>query len=124
MKLACIPSKSDAGKKDSTARYDPHLVAALGISWAHAVTIRLVCFIASFSMAIHVGVCCNGAIHWSSQGEDSVYFEVDSQCLKTSPMPPDSEDWEYRNLAYFGEVHGSSAYDTDCSSWNHHACNI
>ncbi|KAK4282062.1 hypothetical protein QN277_013482 [Acacia crassicarpa] len=65
-----------------------------------------VCFIASFSMAIHAGVYCNGAIHWSSQGEDSVYFEVDSQCLKTLPMPPDTEDWEYRTLAYFGESRG------------------
>ncbi|KAK4255018.1 hypothetical protein QN277_008081 [Acacia crassicarpa] len=35
-------AQSDAGKKDNAARYDSHLVAALGISWAHAVTIRLV----------------------------------------------------------------------------------
>ncbi|XP_054797143.1 F-box protein At5g07610-like [Prosopis cineraria] len=67
---------------------------------------RGVCFIAPFSLAIHAGVYCNGAIHWYSQGEDSVYFEVDTQCLKTLPMPPDSEDWEYRNLAYFGESRG------------------
>ncbi|XP_054812760.1 DNA repair protein RAD51 homolog 2 isoform X2 [Prosopis cineraria] len=35
-------AKNDAGKKDNSPRYDSHLVAALGISWAHAVTIRLV----------------------------------------------------------------------------------
>ncbi|KAF7819217.1 F-box protein [Senna tora] len=67
---------------------------------------RVVCFVAPFSMAIHAGVYCNGAIHWYSQGEDSVYFEVESQCLKRLPMPPESEDWEYGNVGYFGESRG------------------
>ncbi|KAJ7947750.1 DNA repair (Rad51) family protein [Quillaja saponaria] len=35
-------AQSCAETKDDTARYDSHLVAALGINWAHAVTIRLV----------------------------------------------------------------------------------
>lgn len=67
---------------------------------------RGVCFVAPFSMAIHAGVYCNGAVHWASQGEDSVYFDVESQCLRTLPMPPDSEDWEFGSVAYFGESRG------------------
>ncbi|OIW03946.1 hypothetical protein TanjilG_30222 [Lupinus angustifolius] len=35
-------AQSHSRKKDSHATYDSHLVAALGINWAHAVTIRLV----------------------------------------------------------------------------------
>lgn len=39
--LFCVVQSQDETKEDRT-RYDSHLVAALGIHWAHAVTIRLV----------------------------------------------------------------------------------
>jgi len=49
MKLVSILSKISSATakvkdefKDNTKTYDSHLVAALGINWAHAVTIRLV----------------------------------------------------------------------------------
>ncbi|XP_057451412.1 DNA repair protein RAD51 homolog 2 isoform X3 [Lotus japonicus] len=35
-------AQSHSIKKDNPATYDSHLVAALGINWAHAVTIRLI----------------------------------------------------------------------------------
>lgn len=33
---------SRAGSAEDTSKFDYHLVAALGIHWAHAITIRLV----------------------------------------------------------------------------------
>lgn len=41
MKLSCAGPIRD-GNIDDPTRYGSHLVAALGINWAHAVTIRLV----------------------------------------------------------------------------------
>ena len=33
------------------------------------------------------GVFCNGAIHWLSPTDVSLYFDVDSESLKTMTMP-------------------------------------
>lgn len=37
-----VTAKLKDGFEEHTRTYDSHLVAALGINWAHAVTIRLV----------------------------------------------------------------------------------
>ncbi|OMO62613.1 hypothetical protein COLO4_32999 [Corchorus olitorius] len=47
------------------------------------------------------GVFLNGAIHWYSRDEESQYFDVDKECLKTMPMPQVNEF-----VDYFGECGG------------------
>ncbi|KAL2335141.1 hypothetical protein Fmac_016354 [Flemingia macrophylla] len=54
------------------------------------------------------GVYCNGAVHWFSNGEKSVYFDVESERLKTYPMPKQmmiQPRGEY-SVGYFGESRG------------------
>ncbi|KAK9286395.1 hypothetical protein L1049_014791 [Liquidambar formosana] len=47
-------------------------------------------------------IYCNGAIHWyGDEGDTSLYFDIDTECLKTMPMPPSRlRGW------YFGESRG------------------
>ncbi|KAK9265435.1 hypothetical protein L1049_012379 [Liquidambar formosana] len=52
-------------------------------------------------------IYCNGAIHWLSEGKTSLYFDAHTERLKTMPMPPFHEgfDFDY-NVRYFGESRG------------------
>lgn len=52
---------SRAGSAEDTSKFDYHLVAALGIHWAHAITIRLVLesrsgLVSSFFAKTNVGL--------------------------------------------------------------------
>ncbi|XP_057972835.1 F-box protein At5g07610 [Malania oleifera] len=49
------------------------------------------------------GVFWNGAINWVSSWGDSLYFNVDSECLGTMPMPAVPDGWFERRFWYFGE---------------------
>ncbi|KAI4300996.1 hypothetical protein L6164_034315 [Bauhinia variegata] len=60
-----------------------------------------VSFTPPLGMAIYRGVFCKGAIHWYSDDHYSLCFDVDSQCLKTMPMPPKKDD--QLGARYFGE---------------------
>lgn len=52
------------------------------------------------------GIYCNRGIHWCCTAEFSVYFDVDTQCVKNYPMPLSDLEWERRSIACFGESGG------------------
>ena len=58
-----------------------------------------------FELNAAKGVYCNGAIHWCNRSEFSVYFDVDTQCLKKFPMPQFSMKG-FERIYYFGESGG------------------
>ncbi|XP_020203767.1 F-box protein At5g07610 [Cajanus cajan] len=62
-----------------------------------------VCFTTPPSMNMDLGVYCNGSVHWYIKAKESFYFDVESQCLKTYPMPPNIENHE---KSHFGESRG------------------
>ncbi|XP_057426432.1 F-box protein At5g07610-like, partial [Lotus japonicus] len=66
-------------------------------------------FTASPGMKIDSGVYCNGAIHWCTPGEVSMYFDVHEQCFK--PLPEPSFKKTRRDacivVKYFGEFKGN-----------------
>ncbi|XP_061372535.1 F-box protein At5g07610-like [Gastrolobium bilobum] len=61
-----------------------------------------VSFIAQSKVIPGAGVYCNRAIHWFYDALSSVYFDIDSQCLKDSPLPLPDEGWGNRIFEYFG----------------------
>ncbi|THF94860.1 hypothetical protein TEA_007069 [Camellia sinensis var. sinensis] len=51
------------------------------------------------------GVYWNGAINYFSTSADSLYFNVEEECIGTIPMPPiPHEDWKARPFRYYGEL--------------------
>ncbi|XP_022748449.1 F-box protein At5g07610-like [Durio zibethinus] len=54
-------------------------------------------------------VFCNGKIHWDSVGNESLYFDVEKECLQKMPMPtlPDGSDIISDMDRYFGEARGT-----------------
>ncbi|CAK7341643.1 unnamed protein product [Dovyalis caffra] len=58
-------------------------------------------------MHLRAGVFCNGAVHWYSHDETTLYFDVDSESLKTMRMPPVvRRDKRVQKVMYFGESLG------------------
>lgn len=59
------------------------------------------------SMAFGDAVFCNGKLHWNSYGNQSLYLDVEKECLQMMPMP--TELIGHRRLEiyrYFGESGG------------------
>ncbi|KAK8272301.1 hypothetical protein V6Z11_D11G321100 [Gossypium hirsutum] len=57
------------------------------------------------------GVFCNGAIHWLSPTDVSLYFDVETESLKTMAMPRTqtggpSGYWSSQRFPYFGQCAG------------------
>ncbi|KAF7819219.1 F-box protein [Senna tora] len=65
-----------------------------------------ICFTPPPRMAHRSPVYFNGAILWYSHGKNSLYFDVESQCLKTFPMPKEITHDSYDIVDYFRECGG------------------
>ncbi|MBA0602622.1 hypothetical protein Gorai_002796 [Gossypium raimondii] len=52
------------------------------------------------------GVFCNGRIHWCGYGEESLYFDVEKECLETMPMALPSRMDAPETCRYFSESRG------------------
>ncbi|XP_061372533.1 F-box protein At5g07610-like [Gastrolobium bilobum] len=70
-------------------------------SWNEAV----VFFTGSPNFIVDAGVYCNGAIHWYTPGENSVYFDVYQKRFNSLPEPA-SNDGKNMHVKYFGEFKG------------------
>ncbi|XP_022718768.1 F-box protein At5g07610-like [Durio zibethinus] len=52
------------------------------------------------------GVFCNGRIHWCGYGSESLYFDVENECLETMPMALPTRMDADEECRYFGESRG------------------
>ncbi|KAA8533899.1 hypothetical protein F0562_031416 [Nyssa sinensis] len=79
-------------------------------------------FTAHFDTQFNRGVYWNGAIHWISSWEDSLYFNVDEERLETMLMPLVPDGWDERRFGYFGEsrdhLHLVEIYGPSTSRFN------
>ncbi|OMO49438.1 hypothetical protein COLO4_38550 [Corchorus olitorius] len=58
------------------------------------------------SIEFHDGVFCNGKIHWCGYGNESLYFDVDNECLETMPMTLPMRIDAPEQCRYLGESRG------------------
>ncbi|KAE8684724.1 putative F-box family protein [Hibiscus syriacus] len=52
------------------------------------------------------GVFCNGRIHWCGYGSESLFFDVENECLETMPMALPVQMDALEECRYFGESRG------------------
>ncbi|GMH11291.1 hypothetical protein Nepgr_013132 [Nepenthes gracilis] len=63
-------------------------------------------FTPPFDVEFERGVYWNGNIHWLSHTETTVFFDVESECMKSLALPPSLEGAYIGRFRYFGESHG------------------
>ncbi|XP_017976571.1 PREDICTED: F-box protein At5g07610 [Theobroma cacao] len=61
-------------------------------------------FTSEWAIQFDHAVFFNGAIHWDSVAKESLYFDVETECLMPMPMPKPSR--RYSGSRYFGESGG------------------
>ncbi|XP_021743297.1 F-box protein At5g07610-like [Chenopodium quinoa] len=52
------------------------------------------------------GVFCKGAIHWLKQTSSCLYFDINQGCLKSTPEPPRTKQFDTTECEYFGQSNG------------------
>nr|KYP35164.1 F-box protein At5g07610 family [Cajanus cajan] len=106
-KLVSVQSVNRLGWSDATLDWDDYSTHAHKIAIYSSETAcwsdTRVCFVVPSTMKMHLGVYCNGSVHWYLKAKESFYFDVENQCLKTYPMPPNIENHE---KSHFSESRG------------------
>ncbi|RVW80973.1 F-box protein [Vitis vinifera] len=79
-------------------------------------------FAAPISVDFPSGVYWNGAIHWISPREASLYFDLNEELVREMPMPPVPDDSNERGIRYFGEscghLHLVEIYESSTTQFN------
>ncbi|GAB4836116.1 hypothetical protein Ancab_001033 [Ancistrocladus abbreviatus] len=113
LNLAFDPSRSSDYKvicvwKDNSCGYIDEIYHGIDVyspvigEWRPSVDF----FTPLFDIEFDRGVFCNGNIHWLSNTENTIFYDVENECLKPLTLPPAVEGAYLGRFRYFGESRG------------------
>ncbi|KAG5563859.1 hypothetical protein RHGRI_000154 [Rhododendron griersonianum] len=108
--LAFDPSKSPHYKVVLISMYCVDVYSSHDASWGHV-------FVADIYFTNIKGVFWNGAIHWLSDGNGLMRFDVDAMEMIAIPSPTKPKILSSRKILYFGECGGRLVLAQFCSGF-------